>query len=180
MGSGTSQPKSEETKRRDRRIKANRYEEYVFLTIDDRNKRSIKEYTKNIPNKYQQFKQSFGDRNILQSIYKSLLKELEAIRRYVRKLEGEIKILNKQRDDAKKLTKEYKEEIKRLNDIIRALNTIITYLKRIERALNRQIEILNNQLKNTDQILEEEMIEFYRLDAYIKDLFFKYSLTLLI
>lgn len=166
-------PKSLETRRRDRRIARNRNEEYLLLNIDDSNKRSINNYKRDIPDKYQQFKQSFNDRRILQSSYKSLLKELENIRRYVRKLEEEIKILNKQRDDAKKLTKGYKEEIKRLNDIIRALNTIITYLKRIERALNRQIEILNNQLKNTDQILEEEMIEFYRLDAYIKDLFFK-------
>jgi small-conductance mechanosensitive channel len=174
MGGGSSKPrKSLETRRRDRRIARNRREESTLLSIDDKNQRSIRQYQQNIPNTYQQFKQSFNDRNILQSIYKSLLKELEAIRRHVRKLEGEIKILNKQRDDAKKLTKEYKEEIKRLNDIIRALNTMIIYLKRIERALNRQIEILDNQLKNTDQILEEEMIEFYRLDAYIKDLFFK-------
>lgn len=173
MGGGGSKPKSLETKRRDRRIARNRNEEYLLLNIDDSNKRSINNYKRDIPNKYQQFKQSFNDRRILQSSYKSLLKELENIRRYVRKLEEEIKILNKQRNDAKKLTNEYKEEIKRLNDIIRALNTILSYLKRIERALNRQIEILNNQLKNTDQILEEEMIEFYRLDDYIKDLFFK-------
>lgn len=170
---GNKGSKSIETQRRDRRIARNRREEHELYNQEARNNRTIKEYTKNIPNKYQQFKQSFNDRRILQSTYKSLLKELENIRQYVRKLEEEIKILNKQRDDAKKLTKGYKEEIKRLNDIIRALNTIITYLKRIERALNRQIEILDNQLKNTDQILEEEMIEFYRLDAYIKDLFFK-------
>lgn len=173
MGGGGSKPKSLETRRRDRRIARNRAEESALLSIDDSNRRSIKKYKQYIPDKYQQFKQSFNDRRILQSTYKSLLKELKNIRQYVRKLEEEIKILNKQRNDAKKLTKGYKEEIKRLNDIIRALNTIITYLKRIERALNRQIEILDNQLKNTDQILEEEMIEFYRLDAYIKDLFFK-------
>ena len=173
-GGGSKSKKSAETKRRDRRINKIRNEERGYLSAYDRYKRYINRYQRNvIPNRYKSFKKSFKDRKLLQSTYKSLLKELANIRQYVRKLEEEINILNKQRDDANKLTEEYKEEINRLNDIIRALNTIITYLKRIERALNRQIEILNNQLKNTDQILEEEMIEFYRLDAYIKDLFFK-------
>lgn len=172
-GKGSKPQKSLETKRRDRRIARNRREEQALLNQEAQNNKSIKNYKKNIPNKYRQFKQAFNDRKNLQSNYKSLLKKLENIRSYVRKLENEIKTLNKQRNDAKKLTKGYKEEINRLNDIIRALNTMITYLKRIERALNRQIEILENQLKNTDKILEDEMQEFYRLDAYIKDLFFK-------
>lgn len=172
-GRGSKPRKSLATRRRDRRIARNRREESALLATDDRNNRSIKEYTKNIPNKHQEFKQAFADRSILQSNYKSLLKELENIRSYVRELESDIKVLTEQRDSANKLTDKYKEEIEQLNDIIQALNTTITYLKRIERALDRQIEILDNQLKNMDQILEEEMMEYYRLDAYIKDLFFK-------
>ena len=171
MGGGNS--KSIETQRRDRRIRDIRNEEYQILQRDDSNQLSIKKYKQDIPKIYQEYQQSFADREILQSRYKSLLVELSNIQQYVRKIEKDIKKLNKQRDEAKKLTKQYKKEIDKLNDIIQTLNTMLTYLKRIEKSLKRQIEILQNQLNNTDKILEEEMQEFYRLDAYIKDLFFK-------
>lgn len=174
MGGKSSKPrKSLATRRRDRRIKKIRNEERGLLNAEAGNNKSIKNYKKNIPNKYQTFRQAFNDRKILQSTYKSLLAELKNIQRYVRTLEDDIKELNKQSDNAKKLTNQYQEEVNKLSDIIRGLNSVLTYLKRIERALNRQIEILENQLKNTDEILEDEMQEFYRLDAYIKDLFFK-------
>jgi hypothetical protein len=165
--------KSVATKRRDRRIRKIRDEEHRLLTNYDRNKRDTNSYVKNMPGKKQSYRNNYQNRRVLESRYRSLMEDLREIQRYVRKLEKDIKILNKQRDDAKALTEKYNTEINKLNDIIRALNTLLTYLKRIERALTRQIEILENQLKNTDEILEDEMQEFYRLDAYIKDLFFK-------
>lgn len=171
MGGGNS--KSVGTQRRDRRIRKIRDEERRYLDKYDEYRRNIDNYVKNMPRKKQSYRNNYQNRRVLESRYKSLMEDLRKIQRYVRKLEKDIKILNKQRDDAKALTKKYKTEITKLNDIIRALNTLLTYLKRIERALKRQIEILENQLQNTDEILEDEMQEFYRLDAYIKDLFFK-------
>lgn len=165
--------KSVATKRRDRRIRKIRDEENRLLSNYDRNKQDTNNYVKNMPGKKQSYRNNYQNRRVLESRYRSLMEDLREIQRYVRKLEKDIKILNKQRDDAKALTEKYNTEINKLNDIIRALNTLLTYLKRIERALTRQIEILENQLKNTDEILEDELQEFYRLDAYIKDLFFK-------
>ena len=50
---------------------------------------------------------------------------------------------------------------------------MITYLKKIERAIQTQIDILDKQLDGTNEILEDEMTEYFRLDDYIKDLFYK-------
>ena len=173
MGGGSSILKSAATRIRDHFIKKLRNEEHHLLSLDDSNNRWIKKYKNEIPDKKRSYNRSYQKRKYLQSEHKILMNELRSIQRYVRNLENQIKKLNKQRDDAKQLTKDYKAEISKLNDIIRALNRLLVYLKRIERSLARQLEILEKQLSNTDEILDDEMQEFFRLDAYIKDLYFK-------
>jgi chromosome segregation ATPase len=174
MGGGGSKPKkSLATRRMDRRINKLRGEEAYLLRLDDSNNRWIKKYKNEIPDKKRSFNRSYHKRTFLQSEHKILMDKLRGIQTYVRDLEKQINSFNKQRDDAKRLTKDYKAEISKLNDIIRALNVLLVYLKRIERAVQHQIDILDRQLNDTSEILEDEMTEFFRLDAYIKDLFFK-------
>ncbi len=174
MGGGSSKPKkSLATRRMDRRINATRREESNLLNRDNSNNRWIKKYKDITPKKKNDFDRSYGKRRFFQSEHKILMNELINIQTYVRNLENEIDNLNKQREQAKKLTQEYNAEITELNDIIRSLNILITYLKKIERAIQTQMDILDKQLDGTNEILEDEMTEFFRLDAYIKDLFFK-------